>query len=79
MMKKSELLKYLKEAVMAEERVIPIYEKHLKSAIFWIRMDEDKAEKVRQMMEKMIQDSKRHWKITKSLMEQVSKEDRDAF
>ncbi|MBU0682842.1 MAG: hypothetical protein ABIH85_01705 [Candidatus Omnitrophota bacterium] len=78
-MKKQELLKYLKEAVMTEERIIPIYEKHLKSAIFWIKIDKDKAEKARGMMDKMIQDSRKHWQITKSLMDQVSKEDRDAF
>ena len=79
MIKKEELLKILNEAVMTEERVIPIYDKHLRSAIFWTGIDEDKAQTVRDCLKTMINDSKKHFEITKSLLERIKKEKRNAF
>ncbi len=79
MIKKEELLKVLNEAVMTEERIVPIYDKHLRSAIFWTGIDNDKAETVRRCLQIMIDDSKKHFEITKSLLERIKKEKRDAF
>lgn len=79
MIKKEELLKVLNEAVMTEERIVPIYDKHLRSAIFWTGIDEDKAQTVRNCLKIMIDDSKKHFEITKSLLEKIKKEKRNAF
>jgi len=79
MITKEELLKVLNEAVMTEERVVPIYDKHLRSAIFWTGIDKDKAQIVRRCLEIMIDDSKTHFEITKSLLERIKKEKRNAF
>jgi len=79
MIKKEELVEVLVHANMTEERVIPIYDKHLRSAVFWTGIDKDKAETVRRFLEIMINDSKRHFEITKSLLERIKKEKRNAF
>jgi len=79
MIKKEELLKVLNEAVMTEERIVPIYDKHLRSAIFWTGIDEDKSQTVRNYLQTMIDDSKKHFEITKSLLERIKKEKRNAF
>ncbi|NTU69391.1 hypothetical protein HGB13_00985 [bacterium] len=60
MNKKHKIIAMLNEAVMTEEDAIPIYGKHLETAIFWSGIDPKKEELIRKYMDILINDTRRH-------------------
>ena len=79
MIKKDDLLKELKEALVLEEQSIPIYMKHLSSAVFWTGWDEQTAAKAKNVFLYLAQESSRHKNIIKDLIENVKQDKRNAF
>lgn len=79
MIKKDALLELLKKGLDREEKAIPIYTKHLKSAVLWTGLEEKDAGEVRRIVEKLATDSEWHKKIVLSLIDSIERLDKDAF
>ncbi len=79
MLKKQETLNILAKALQVEENLIPVYAKHLYSAVFWTGIDKDKAEKVKELLRQLHDDSNRHKKMVEDMIGYVKGQDKDAF
>ncbi|MFC1479937.1 hypothetical protein ACFL5Y_00620 [Candidatus Omnitrophota bacterium] len=79
MMSKEELLTILENARLAEEKSIPIYTKHLKSAVFWTGVKQEDVEKIRETLRILAEESEKHKKIVEDLIEQVKTKEKNAF
>ena len=79
MMSKEELLTILENARLAEEKAIPVYTKHLKSAVFWTGMKQEDVEKIRETLSMLAEESEKHKKMVEYLIEQIKKKGKDAF
>lgn len=79
MIEKQKLLKILKDALDAEEKAIPIYSKHLESAIFWTGIEKGKIQKIKQSLNRLARDSTAHKRAVERLIEEVKEKDKDAF
>ena len=79
MIKKEELLELLKRGLDGEEKAIPIYTQHLKSAVFWAGMKEKEAQEARRILERLATESVGHKKIVNGLIDSVERSDKDAF
>lgn len=60
---KDKILSILREARNAEESIIPIYTKHLESAIFWTGVSQDTALSAKKILRRLAVESAAH-KIT---------------
>lgn len=79
MIKKQELLEKLKKLKMAEEEIIPIYRRHLPATIFWTKIDRRKIERARRALRVLAEESIAHREKIESVIERITKEDRDAY
>ena len=79
MMSKKELLAILEKARLAEERSIPIYTRHLSSAVFWTGMKKENVDKIKETLRVLAEDSERHKKMVEYLIELADTEEKDAF
>jgi len=79
MLKKQELLKMLKEAYDTEEMSIPIYMRHLKSAVFWTGIDKEKTDKIRKILGELASGSEGHKKVVVDLINEIKESKKDAF
>ena len=79
MIKKDEIIKILEEAQIAEERSIPVYTKHMGSAVFWTGIDKEIAEEIRKILKYLAEESARHKGIVEYLLKRIREEDKDAF
>jgi len=79
MMDKKELLTILEKAKIAEEKAIPIYTKHMGTAIFWTGIDKEKVAKIKESLALLSRESKGHMELNESLIAQIKSEERDAF
>lgn len=79
MIEKEALLKFLKEALDAEEKGVLIYAKHLESAIFWTGIKKDKIQRAKELLRLLAQGSAGHKKIVAELIQEVKGKDKDAF
>lgn len=79
MISKEDLLKELKQALITEEKSIPIYMKHLDLAVFWTGWDEKIAAKVKAVFAHLAQESTRHKGMIANLIVHIEKEERNAF
>ena len=77
--KREELLAALENARLAEEKAIPIYTKHLRSAVFWTGMKQEDVEKIRETLRILAEESEKHKKMVEYLIEQVKTKEKDAF
>lgn len=59
-MTKEGLIDILKYAYAREEEAIPIYLNHLKTAILWTGLDEKRSKAIRDVFQKLMEDTKRH-------------------
>lgn len=60
---REELVKVLKEALLSEERAVPIYNRHLESLLQLTGISEDESAKVRSVLEILVRESTLH-KVT---------------
>ncbi|MCK9573251.1 MAG: hypothetical protein M0R20_02470 [Candidatus Omnitrophica bacterium] len=79
MIKKEDLLKELREALVAEEQSIPIYMKHLDSAVFWTGWDLETITKIKTLFSTLARESGRHKIIITGLIERIQEDKRNAF
>jgi hypothetical protein len=79
MIKKEELLNVLKEAANMEDRSVPLYTTHLKSAIFWVGLSDDKVHKVKDAFSQLASESVRHKSVIEALIKRIEEAGKDAF
>lgn len=79
MIKKDELLRLLKKGLDGEEKAIPIYMQHLKSAMFWGGLPEKDAQEIKSALERLAVESVGHKKIVLDLIDHVEGAGKDAF
>lgn len=79
MISKELLLSKLKKGQIAEEKAIPIYTKHLSSAIFWTGIDKECQDDVRNILKRLADESRGHKEILRSTIEKINKDERNAF
>lgn len=65
---KEKLIELLKSALIAEEKAVPIYNQHLKSAVFWAGLPEDKAAELRKVLELLAKESVAHKMIVDKII-----------
>jgi len=76
---KNTLLKMLDEAMALEERAIPLYSRHLKTAMFWSGLDPVEREHLRIQLGVLEQESNRHHKVLTAMKEKIKEDERDVF
>ncbi len=79
MITKENLLIKLKEALVAEEQSIPIYTKHLDSAVFWAGWDDQVAKKAKDTFRSLAHESEKHRALIEKLIEEIKRDKRNAF
>lgn len=57
---KQKLIELLKYALDAEEKAVPIYNRHLESAVFWVGLTEDKVVKLKDVLQLLAKESTLH-------------------
>jgi rubrerythrin len=57
---KTKLVGLLKHALDAEEKAVPVYNRHLESAIFWTGLPEDKADSLKAILRLLADESIEH-------------------
>lgn len=72
-------MKELKEALAAEENSIPVYMKHLDSAIFWTGWEDGILTKAKTIFTHLAQESSRHKIMVDNLIKHINEDKRDAF
>jgi len=70
-MDKKEIIKLLKEALFSEEKVIPIYSKHLSSSVSWVGIEQKKKERVKEILGQLEVDSRRHKNTVEKILEDL--------
>ena len=79
MIGRQELLTILKQALLEEERAIPVYLKHLRTAVYWTGIDKGDVEKIRDAMNILHKDSERHKETLRMLIDRVNIGEKDAY
>lgn len=79
MISKRLLLQFLRKAMDAEEKAIPIYMKHLETTVFWAGMEKDATEFTKKEFMRFAKESSVHKKIVGELIERIEKDPRDAI
>ena len=69
----------LEEARLTEEQAIPVYTRHLDTAVFWLGMDEKDAGRVKRTLNALANDSRRHKEVVERLLEEIKGSDKNAF
>ena len=69
--KKSALRSEIDGFILAEEEALPIYSKHLSSALFWSGLADEEQKKIRASLEILAKETKEHIKILKSVKERL--------
>lgn len=79
MIKKEDLKSMIKDAIDREERSIPVYMKHLKTAMFWVGIKDDDAKKIKKIFKDLAYESVGHKKFLEELLEKIERSPKDAF
>lgn len=79
MISKHKLIELLESATLAEEKVVPIYTRHLQAAVWWTGLAVQKAEKARWILMVLADQSWQHKKIIETLVNELKEDDRDAY
>lgn len=79
MIGKQELLKILKNALDAEEKAIPIYAKHLETAVFWTGINKDNIKKAKDLLKQLANETDNHKNIIINLIKKIREDKNNAF
>ena len=79
MIDKNELIKILEEALIAEEKAIPIYMKHLATAVLWTGMEKVDMEKIRTTMSVLLVESEGHKNTVLDLLDRIKSGGKGAY
>lgn len=78
-MQKDKLLRKLKQARNTEEAIISVTGARVKSVVIRSGLAKEKIREIRTLMQKIIDDSKRHRALIDSLIRRVEKEEKDDY
>ncbi|MFO8052562.1 MAG: ferritin family protein [Candidatus Omnitrophota bacterium] len=70
-MNKKELIRLLREALLGEEKAVPIYTKHLDSALFWTGLGKEKSEEIQRIFSQLAKDSKKHKEVVENIIKRL--------
>jgi len=76
---KKELLGMLNSAIELEEWAIPIYSRHLKTALFWSGLDAVEREGMRIQLSVLSQEAHRHTKVLSRMKKKIEEDKRHVF
>lgn len=76
---KNKLLKMLHEAAALEDRAMPIYSRHLKTALFWSGLPAAAREQLRIQLGILEKESHRHKKVLDVMRRKIEEDARDVF
>lgn len=79
MISKDELLKLFQESLDKEEKGIPLYALHLSNAMFLSNAKAEDQKRVREVLDRLKQDSQQHVEVYKTLIAKVKSEDKDVY
>lgn len=79
MIKKEDLLAYLKENLDREEKGIPLYTMHLSSAMFLSNAKPEDQEKIKKVLAQLKEESERHKKMYEAMIKRVKEENQDVY
>ena len=68
---RDKLIKLLQEALIVEEKAVPIYNSHLRSVVFWAGLDENKAARIREVLGVLAEESKHHELMVKKVLDKM--------
>ncbi len=74
-MNKSQILQKIAEAILAEERAMPIYTRHIESTLYWSGLRKDDQKKITEMFLRLKKDSDKHIAHLKHIQTLVSEKD----
>lgn len=79
MIAKEELLKKIKEAMWDEERTFPIQKKHVLHSLLWYGFSEEENQTIRDVLQRLSDETEEHAKTLQTLYDEVSGGDRDVY
>jgi rubrerythrin len=79
MIGKNELTTILEQALIAEEKAIPIYMKHLKTAVLWTGISEEDVEGIRKTMKVLLDESEGHKRVVLEVLDSIKERGQDAY
>lgn len=79
MITKEALVGLLEEAYKTEESAIPLYTKHIGSTLFLSGLEEEKQQRIRQILNRLECESENHSRKFQYLINQVKKRAKDVY
>ena len=76
---KKHLLKMLDDAIALEDRAIPVYSRHLKTALFWSGLPPEEREHLRIQLNVLEKESLKHIEALGRLRAGIERDPRDVF
>lgn len=76
---KKALLKMLDDAIILEDRSVPVYNRHLKTALFWSGLPAAEREKLRIQLGILEKESERHSRVLGEMRKKIEGSEKDVF
>lgn len=78
-MTKERLLSLLDESLKAEESALPLYTKHISSTLFLSGFEAAAKDRIAQILGILQEETSKHYKALRYLIEKVQNEDKDVY
>jgi len=76
---KKKLLKILEDSIALDDKAIPIYNRHLKTALFWSGLPAAAREQLRIQLGILEKESERHTKVLREMKLKIEGDERNVF
>lgn len=76
---KEQLLNSLQEALKTEESTIPLYVRHINSALFLSGFEDETQKRIKQILDKLHRESTAHSKIYKKMIGRIEGDERNVY
>jgi hypothetical protein len=76
---KNKLLAMIDDALMKEEKAMPLYSRHLKTALFWSGLSAAVREQLRIQLGILETESNRHAKVLTEMKKKIEEDKRNVF
>jgi rubrerythrin len=76
---RASVIAFLEESLKTEEVAVPIYAKHINNVLFFSSFDTEYQDRIKAMLEKLLNESERHKRIFSDLLERVKRESCDVY
>ena len=77
--RKNKLLAMIDDALMKEEKAMPLYSRHLKTALFWSGLSTAVREQLRIQLGILETESNRHAKVLAEMKKKIEEDERNVF